>query len=100
MLTFLFVLSAFFVLKKDSPKVMGMIAKVRTNLTVTALSKVVVPKLYIASQVEAAAVTEEVSLIAEPAKTPKPSVVILRNDPRVGKISAARMLKKKMTEIA
>ena len=50
---------------------MGIIAKVLVNLTVTALSKVAVPKLYKLSQVEAAAVTDEVSLTAVPAKIPK-----------------------------
>ena len=51
------------------------------------------------SQVEAAAVTDEVSLIAVPANKPKPSFVIPRKPPSVGKISAAITLKRKITEI-
>lgn len=54
------------------------------------------------SQVEAAAVTEEVSLIAVPAKIPKasPEVVLKPSRwPSVGKRMAASTLKKKITEI-
>ena len=52
---------------------------------------------------EAAAVTEEVSLIAVPAKIPKASPLLVENPssaPSDGKNSAASMLKKKITEIA
>jgi hypothetical protein len=55
------------------------------------------------SQVEAAAVTEEVSLIAVPAKKPKPlSDVWLKPSqfPRIGNKIAAMKLNKKITEIA
>ena len=55
--------------------VIGMIAKVRVNLTVTALSRVSWPQCHILSQVEAVAVTEEVSFTAVPANTPKASAV-------------------------
>ena len=47
-----------------------MIASVLVSLTVTALSKVALCRWYIESHVEAA-VTEDVSLIAVPAKIPK-----------------------------
>jgi len=60
-----------FVRINASISVMGIMARVLVSLTVTALSRVAEPKLYILSHVEAAAVTEEVSLIAVPAKTPK-----------------------------
>ena len=82
---------------------MGMMAKVLVNLTVTALSSVAEPKLYKLSQVEAAAVTEEVSLIAVPAKIPNASPEVLEKPspaPREGKKIAAIRLKKNMTEIA
>ena len=55
------------------------------------------------SHVEAAAVTEDVSFTAVPAKIPKvsPEVVEKPNAaPNAGKISAARILKRKITEIA
>ena len=48
-----------------------MIASVLVCLTVTALSKEAQCRWYIESHVEAAAVTEDVSLIAVPAKHPK-----------------------------
>jgi len=84
-------------------KVIEIMAKVLVNLTVTALSRVAEPKLYMLSQVEAAAVTDEVSLIAVPANIPnappevweKPS-----HEPRDGNKIAASTLKKKITEIA
>ena len=46
------------------------------------------------------AVTEEVSLTAVPAKRAKPSLERWSQEPRVGKIRAAKTLKKKITEIA
>ena len=54
-----------------------MIARVLVSFTVTALSKVAEPSPHMASQVEAAAVTELVSLTAVPAKIPNatPEVV-------------------------
>ena len=57
----------------DKIRVIGIIAKVLVSLTVTALSKVAVPKFHILSQVEATAVTDDVSFTAEPAKIPKAS---------------------------
>ena len=51
------------------------------------------------SQAAAAAVTEEVSLTAVPAKRPKPWSERPRKPPSVGKIRAAAMLKRKMTEM-
>lgn len=52
---------------------MGMMARVRVSFTVTALSRVWLPRPHMLSQVEAAAVTEEVSFTAVPAKMPKAS---------------------------
>lgn len=54
------------------------------------------------SQALAAAVTEEVSLTAVPAKIPNPSPAGLKPKmpPRVGKIKAASMLNRNMTEMA
>ena len=49
---------------------------------------------------KAAAVTEEVSLTAVPAKRPKPSLERPSTPPRVGKIRAAMTLNRKMTEMA
>ena len=53
--------------------VIGMIANVRVSFTVTALSNVAEPSPYRESQVEAAAVTEDVSFTAVPAKIPNAS---------------------------
>lgn len=82
--------------------VMGIIASVRVSFTVTALSSVADPSPYRESQVDAAAVTEEVSLIAVPAKIPNASPFAVENPnnaPNVGKNNAASILKKKITEI-
>ena len=52
---------------------------------------------------DAAAVTEDVSLIAVPAKIPKASPLVVENprtEPSIGKKMAASILKKKMTEMA
>ena len=81
----------------------GIIANVRVSFTVTALSKVSLPRLNIASQVAAAAVTEDVSFTAVPAKIPKASPFVWQKPisfPKFGKTIAARTLKKKITEIA
>ena len=81
---------------------MGMMARVRVSFTVTALSKVALPNPHILSHVEAAAVTEEVSFTAVPAKMPNPSPDVVlkpRKLPKIGKIIAARTLKKKITEM-
>ena len=51
------------------------------------------------SQAAAAAVTEDVSLIAVPAKRPNPSLERPNIPPKVGKISAAITLNRKITEI-
>ena len=88
---------------RASPSVIGIIARVRVSFTVTALSRVCVPRDHILSQVEAAAVTEEVSLIAVPAKMPNDSPLAVSKPimlPSIGKKIAASTLKKKMTEIA
>lgn len=80
-----------------------MIASVRVSFTVTAVFSVLFPSCHILSQVEAAAVTEEVSLMAVPAKTPKALPDVVSNPrafPRSGKPMAASTLKKKITEIA
>lgn len=85
------------------PKVIGIIASVRVSFTVTALFRVSAPRFHMLSQVAAAAVTEEVSLIAVPAKMPKASPLWVSKPmaaPSIGKKMAAITLKKKMTEIA
>ena len=94
---------ALLVRKAANPRVIGIIASVRVSFTVTALSSVAFPKWYMLSQVDAAAVTEEVSLIAVPANTPKafPECVLKWSIlPKAGKVRAAITLKKKITEIA
>ena len=83
--------------------VIGIMARVRVNFTVTAVSKVAEPRFHILSQVEAAAVTDEVSFTAVPENIPKAVPVSWENprkEPSVGNIKAARTLKKKITEIA
>ena len=52
------------------------------------------------SQAVAAAVTEEVSLIAVPANNPNPSLLSPSIPPKVGKMRAAITLNRKITEIA
>ena len=79
-----------------------MIASVLVSLTVTALSKVALCRWYIESHVEAAAVTEDVSLIAVPAKIPNASPLFVEKPnsvPSVGNNKAAIILNKKITEI-
>lgn len=86
-----------------SPMTIGMIARVRVSFTVTALSKVATPNPCIESHDEAHAVTEEVSFTAVPAKIPKASPhIVLKpiRTPNDGKTSAAKTLKKKITEMA
>lgn len=103
MLTFFSVVSDFLVRINASTRVIGIIARVLVNLTVTALSKVAVPKLNILSHVDAHAVTDEVSFTAVPAKIPKASPEVGSMPialPKAGKIIAARTLKKKIIEIA
>lgn len=56
---------------RDNTSVIGIIASVRVSFTVTAVFSVSLPSFHILSQVEAAAVTEEVSLIAVPANNPE-----------------------------
>lgn len=95
--------SSFLVLQTAKIKVIGMIARVLVNLTVTALSKVAAPRFHMLSQVEAHAVTEEVSLTAVPAKMPKASPEVVSNPiacPNAGNMTAASTLKKNMMEIA
>ena len=74
MLTLVPSLSCSFLVRQNaSASVIGMIASVLVSFTVTALSSVSLPRLYILSQVDAHAVTEEVSLTAVPAKIPNAS---------------------------
>ena len=92
-----------FALNKARTKVIGIIARVLVSLTVTALSSVWVPRFHILSQVEAVAVTDEVSLTAVPANIPKASPDVVSNPkkcPNIGNNKAAKTLKKKITEIA
>ena len=86
--------------KRASARVMGMMARVRVSLTMVAYSSTAPPVLCRVSQVEAAAVTEEVSFTAVPAKSPKPSLVRPSMPPSVGNTSAAITLKRKMTLMA
>lgn len=82
---------------------MGIIARVLVSLTVTAMSSVDDPRPYRASHVDAAAVTDEVSFIAVPAKMPNASPELVLNPsmpPNAGKITAASTLKKNITDIA
>lgn len=82
--------------------VIGIIANVRVSFTVTALSNVALPKPYMLSQVEAQAVTDDVSFTAVPAKMPKDSPDVVSNPiavPNAGNMSAANTLKKKITLI-
>ena len=98
-----FSISAFLALLKAKNRVIGIIANVLVNFTVTALSSVRLPNWYILSQVDAAAVTEEVSLTAVPANTPNASPDVVekpRRAPKLGNIKAASTLNKKMTDIA
>ena len=88
---------------RDNTSVIGIIASVRVSFTVTAVFSVSLPRFHILSQVEAAAVTEEVSLIAVPANNPKaPPPVVSKPSalPSTGKSTAAMTLKEKITEIA
>ena len=81
-----------------SASVMGMMASVRVSLTMVAWSSVLAPGC-MPSQAAAVAVTDEVSLTAVPANRPKPSLDSPSIPPRVGKIRAATMLNRKMTEM-
>src|SRR5574344_1017990 len=94
---------SFRVLMKAKTKVIGIIARVLVNFTVTALSNVCDPKFHMLSHVEAAAVTEDVSFTAVPAEIPKASPESVSNPinlPKIGNKIAANTLKKKITEIA
>ena len=94
---------SFWVRRKARTSVIGIIARVRVSFTVTAVSSVAEPSPHILSHVEAAAVTEEVSFTAVPAKIPKASPVFVAKPmsfPKVGNSSAASTLKKKITEMA
>ena len=89
-------------LTKAKTSVIGMMASVLVSLTVTALSSVNEPSENMLSHVEAAAVTDEVSFIAVPAKMPNASPFVVHIPmarPRSGKKIAARTLKKKITDI-
>ena len=90
---------SFLVLTKASTRVIGMMASVLVSLTIVALlSTFVAPVM--PSYAEAAAVTEDVSFTAVPAKRAKPSLLKPRIVPIVGKIRAAITLNKNITEIA
>ena len=92
----------FFACISDNPSVIGIMASVLVNFTVTALFNVSLPRFHMLSQVDAAAVTDDVSLIAVPAKIPKGSPFTVSNPmafPSIGKKIAASTLKKKITAI-
>ena len=84
--------------RRASARVMGMMARVRVSLTMVAVSRELAPGC-IPSQAAAAAVTEEVSFTAVPAKSPKPSFPRPSRPPRVGNRRAAATLNRKMTEM-
>ena len=86
---------SFCILTKANISETGMIASVRVSFTMVAYSNTAPFVPCSVSQVEAAAVTEEVSLTAVPAKSPKPVSVSPSTFPSVGKISAAITLKRK-----
>ena len=90
---------SFLILTKARTRVIGIIASVLVSFTIVAESSTVEPVPCIESHVEAAAVTDEVSFTAVPAKSAKPSLLIPRKPPSVGKIRAAITLKRKITEI-
>ena len=82
-----------FAVSNDKIKAIGIMARVLVNLTVTALSSVELPSPHILSHVAAAAVTDDVSLIAVPAKIPKASPLTVENPnilPKIGNKIAAR----------
>lgn len=83
--------------KMPRTRVIGIMAKVLVSLTMVAASRVLLP--WIPSHAAAAAVTEDVSLTAVPAKSPNPSLERPKAVPREGKIRAAATLNRKMTEI-
>ena len=72
-------------------------ARVLVSLTVVAAPKVLLP--WIPSHAAAAAVTEEVSFTAVPAKRPNPWSLNPRRPPRLGKMRAAATLKRKITDM-
>ena len=82
-------------LQKASISETGMIASVRVSFTMVAYSNTAPFVPCSVSQVEAAAVTEEVSLTAVPAKSPKPVSSQPKHLSQRGKISAAITLKEK-----
>lgn len=63
--------SVFFILMKARPRHIGIMARVLVSLTVTASSRVWLPRLKIVSHVDAVAVTDDVSFTADPANIPK-----------------------------
>ena len=86
-----------------STNVIGIIASVLVSFTVTALLRVSLPRFHMLSHVDAAAVTEDVSLMAVPANIPNASPCNVSKPmalPRIGKNNAANTLKKKITAIA
>ena len=91
---------SFCILTKANISETGMIASVRVSFTMVEYSNTAPFVPCSVSQVEAAAVTEEVSLTAVPAKSPKPVSVSPSTFPSVGKISAAITLKRKITDMA
>lgn len=90
---------SFLIRRKDKTKVIGIIAKVLVSLTIVAYSKTAPPVPCKVSQVAAAAVTDDVSLMAVPANNPNPLLDNPSREPRVGKMIAAIILNKKITDI-
>ena len=88
---------SFLPLQMARASVIGMIARVLVIFTMAAASSVLLP--WMPSHAAAAAVTEDVSLMAVPANRPNPSLLRPSTAPRVGKMSAASTLKRKITEM-
>lgn len=80
-----------FNLIKARVKTIGIIAKVLVSLTIVAVSRVLAPAC-IPSQTVAATVTDEVSLIAVPAKMPKPLLDRPKYSPKLGKIKCRKYI--------
>ena len=92
-------LTLFRACNNDNPNVIGIIASVLVSFTVTALFNVSLPRFHILSHVDAAAVTDDVSLIAVPAKIPNASPFTVSNPiafPSNGKKNDEKAIKEEL----
>lgn len=92
--------SCFFMRMNASANVIGMMASVLVSLTIVAYSRTAPCVPWSVSQVDAVAVTEDVSFTAVPANNPKPVFDKPSMEPNAGNVRAAIILNRKMTEIA